>query len=198
MKLWLTLLTIAWLTGCATHTELSTFQPELWQQHLSKIRGIRDWQAIAKVSIKTNKKGISANLDWTQKGKSYRMALSGPMGFGKLVIDGTRELARIQQNGETVIGKPEVLVFDVTGIALPIDTWRWWLRGIPAPKDPTTKFVMTTAHGHAESFVQSGWSLSFSKYRRTAAGYLPSRIIGRSDKISFKMLVSKWITPEEI
>ena len=96
MRLLLTLLTLAYITGCATPTELSTFHAELWQQHLSKIREIRDWQAIAKLSIKTDKKGISANLDWTQKDKSYRMVLSGPMGFGNLVIDGNHGATGIE------------------------------------------------------------------------------------------------------
>ena len=57
------------------------------------------------------------------------------------------------------------------------------------------EFADIVLDSHATSFSQDGWYLSFSDYSLTPIGYLPGKITGQSDQLSFKLIVSKWRNP---
>ena len=184
------------LAGCATQPPPSEVDLDAWRQHRQSVSAVDEWRAIGKLAVKSPQKGTSAGLDWVQRGDAYRILLSGPLGFGSALIEGNADMAQMQYDGQTLFKRPDELVLQATGIALPVDSWCWWLRGIPIPDERPVKALATNPQGQASGFLQRGWTLSFSGYKRTAIGFLPSKIRGQSANLSFKLMVSEWRTTD--
>ena len=156
---------------------------------------LKDWRISAKLSIKSPYSGFSGRIDWTQKESSYQILISGPLGFGLARIEGNETSAHMEHKNESFVGSPDKLLSDAIGIPIPIDGWRWWLSGSPSPIGGPVEFADIVLDSHATSFSQDGWYLSFSDYSLTPIGYLPGKITGQSDQLSFKLIVSKWRNP---
>ena len=186
------------LAGCATQPPPSEYNADAWQQHRRLIAPLDHWRAIAKLGIRSPKKNASARLDWIQRGGDYRIALSGPLGFGSALIEGNAEIAQMQHNGKTLLRSPGALLLQATGVALPVEAWHWWLRGIPMPDEQPIVALATNSLGQATTFIQRGWTLSFSRYEQTALGYLPTKIRGENAALRFKLVVAQWRSPDAL
>ncbi len=186
------------LAGCATQPPPSEYNADAWQQHRRLIAPLDHWRAIAKLGIRSPKKNASARLDWIQRGGDYRIALSGPLGFGSALIEGNAEVAQMQHDGKTLLRSPDALLLQATGMALPVEAWHWWLRGIPMPDEQPIAALATNSLGQATTFIQRGWTLSFSRYEQTALGYLPTKIRGENAALRFKLVVAQWRSPDAL
>mgnify|MGYP005685976613 FL=1 len=186
------------LAGCATQPPPSEYNADAWQQHRRLIAPLDHWRAIAKLGIRSPKKNASARLDWIQRGGDYRIALSGPLGFGSALIEGNAEIAQMQHDGKTLLRSPDALLLQATGMALPVEAWHWWLRGIPMPDEQPIAALATNSLGQATTFIQRGWTLSFSRYEQTALGYLPTKIRGENAALRFKLVVAQWRSPDAL
>lgn len=186
------------LAGCATQPPPSEYNADAWQQHRRLIAPLDHWRAIAKLGIRSPKKNASARLDWIQRGGDYRIALSGPLGFGSALIEGNAEIAQMQHDGKTLLRSPDALLLQATGMALPVEAWHWWLRGIPMPDEQPIAALATNSLGQATTFIQRGWTLSFSRYKQTALGYLPTKIRGENAALRFKLVVAQWRSPDAL
>ena len=186
------------LAGCATQPPPSEYNADAWQQHRRLIAPLDHWRAIAKLGIRSPKKNASARLDWIQRGGDYRIALSGPLGFGSALIEGNAEVAQMQHDGKTLLRSPDALLLQATGMALPVEAWHWWLRGIPMPDEQPIAALANNSLGQATTFIQRGWTLSFSRYEQTALGYLPTKIRGENAALRFKLVVAQWRSPDAL
>ena len=192
----LILFVAAFVTGCATYAPENLSAPELLQLYSSSRTDLKDWRFAAKLSIKSLDRGFAGRLDWTQEESSFRIHLSGPLGFSRVRIEGNPISASMEQNDKVFVGTPETLISRATGITIPIDNWRWWLSGSPSPIGGPIEFTDRQPDNRSISFSQDGWQLSFSEYSSTPLGYLPKKIIGQNSNLSFKLIVSKWTNPE--
>lgn len=186
------------LAGCATQPPPSEYNADAWQQHRRLIVPLDHWRASAKLGIRSPEKNASARLDWIQRGGDYRIALSGPLGFGSALIEGNAEVAQMQHDGKTLLRSPDALLLQATGMALPVEAWHWWLRGIPMPDEQPIAALATNSLGQATTFIQRGWTLSFSRYEQTALGYLPTKIRGENAALRFKLVVAQWRSPDAL
>ena len=184
------------VTGCATYTPEKISAPESLQLYSSSKTDLKDWRFAAKLSVKALDRGFAGRLDWTQKKSSFRILISGPLGFGRARIEGNRISASMEQNEQVFIGTPEMLISAAIGISIPMDNLRWWLSGSPSPIGGPIEYSDRDLDKRFISFSQDGWRLSFSGYSSTPLGYLPKKIIGQNSNLSFKLIVSKWTSPE--
>jgi outer membrane lipoprotein LolB len=184
------------LAGCATPPPPGEYKADAWQQHQRLIAPLDHWRAIAKLGMSSPGKNASARLDWIQRGGDYRVALSGPLGFGSALIEGNAEIAQMQYDGKTLLQPPGALLLQAIGVALPVEAWHWWLRGIPMPDEQPIVGLATNSLGQATTFIQRGWTLSFWHYKQTALGYLPTKIRGENAALQFKLVVAEWRSPD--
>ena len=192
----LILFTLVFVSGCVSHTPKMAPPPELWELYSSSKAALKQWRIAAKLSIKTSDDGFAGRIDWTQKESSYRILISGPLGFGQVKIEGNHNSASMRKDDQVLFGSPDMLMLNATSISIPINNLRWWLSGVPSPKGGPANFSDENEDNRTMSFSQDGWYLSFSNYSSTLLGYLPGKIIGQNDKISFKLIISKWRTPD--
>ena len=105
---------------------------------------------------------------------------------------------------------PQNLAMQLTGLPIPVDALGWWVRGLPSPSQPVATKLATDADGLASGFEQSGWQLSFGRYRLTEVGMLPGKIsatfnisdstapdAAEDRRYSFKLVISGWSFPDK-
>ena len=193
MKPFAVIASVVLMSACGTNPPMQTaMEPVRWNEQQLWARDLDNWQAIAKLGIKTPKKSASARLNWRQSGPNYRIMLSGPLGFGTVLVTGNAERAQLQRGESIQRDTPDALMLLATGISLPSDALHWWMRGIPQPNGPLVTQIKLDGDGQILHFAQSGWALSFSNYQKTSAGYLPGKIIGKANQMSFKVIISQW------
>ena len=192
----LILFTLVFVSGCVSYTPQKTLPPESGELYSSPRTDLKQWRIAAKLSIKTSDGGFAGRIDWTQKESSYRILISGPLGFGQVKIEGNHNSASMRKDDQVLFGSAEMLMLNATSISIPINNLRWWLSGVPSPKGGPANFSDENEDNRTMSFSQDGWYLFFSNYSSTLLGYLPGEIIGQNDKLSFKLIISKWRSPE--
>jgi len=183
-----------------------------WQQHQQRIAQLQDWNLSGKLGFRAPQQGGSAALNWTQEKNNYQLSLSGPFGVGSAKIYGDDETAEMLYGDTVYRQSPQQLAMQLTGLPLPVDALSWWARGLPSPTQPAATDLTTGAGGLAIGFDQAGWQLSFSRYRQTDGGLLPSKITGSLNQYaqntettgtgedrsySFKLVISGWKFLEE-
>jgi outer membrane lipoprotein LolB len=182
-------------TGCSHQPPLAP-QSGSWTEHQQLLAAYDQWQLQGKLGFKSSDRGGSANLNWTQNRQQYQVQLSGPLGAGNVVIAGDHTSAQMQQGERYYVAAPEVLAARFTGLPIPVDALSWWVRGLPNPNQTAPTELINNPDGTALGFDQQGWQLRFSRYQMTSAGLLPRKISGQLGDQSFKLVISRWNSPE--
>ena len=191
------------LAGCSYQP---TVQPpsSSWSEHQQRLIAYDQWQLQGKLGFKTLDRGGSATLYWSQNQQQYQVQLKGPLGAGNVVIEGDQTSAQMLSGDKLYRAAPSALAARFTGLPIPVDALAWWVRGLPNPHSnpnpnsnktaPTG--LITNPDGTAASFAQQGWQLTFSRYHMTNAGLLPKKISGQLGDQSFKLVISRWNSPQ--
>ena len=115
--------------------------------------------------------------DWTQR-RAALQALDGWNLDGRVAIAAGDDARRfIEQN----LG-PES--------PLPIAEMRYWLVGAPAPVSPYREAV--GAGGSLSGLEQSGWAVSYQRYRAVGSIALPERVEMTTEGLRLRVVISEW------
>jgi outer membrane lipoprotein LolB len=192
---------IIFLTACSLQPQ-TVPTADSWQQHQQQIAQLQDWALSGKLGFRAPDQGGSAAVNWTQEKENYQLILSGPFGLGSAKIYGDSQTVEMRYKESIYRQSPQQLAMQLTGIPLPVNALSWWARGLPSPTQSAATDLATGAGGLAIGFEQSGWQLSFSRYRQTDAGLLPGKITGTLNtdinstgedrSYSFKLVISAW------
>ena len=187
-----------------------TLQEASWQQHQQQVTALQEWKLSGKLGYRSPGQGGSAKLNWTQEKDYYQLLLSGPFGVGSAKIIGNSTSAEMVHGDAIYREDPQNLAMQLTGLPIPVDALGWWVRGLPSPSQPVATKLATDADGLASGFEQSGWQLSFGRYRLTEVGMLPGKIsatfnisdstapdAAEDRRYSFKLVISGWSFPDK-
>ncbi len=155
VKLSILMCVLSLLTSCSTQ--------------LSKTLGSADepfwysWGFSGKISIKVNTSNQNANLLWENVGNDYKILLYGPLGQGKISIEKVGEQLSLKKDGKVhYADSPEALLFDTTGLELPISSLAYWVRGLTNPEFDAE--ISESFDGKIESIAQHGWNIRYTSY----------------------------------
>jgi outer membrane lipoprotein LolB len=197
----LTLLIIAFcLTGCVSvrqpaAVQLSKKQPfSVRAQHLAKLS---HWTISGAVGIVRPGDTESANYQWQQNGKNYRIKLAGALNVGATTIDGGSGWVKVSRaNGQHWEGKsPHTLIASSLGWPLPVEQLYYWVRGIEAPLAYSNRKIDSL--GHLQSMKQLGWTIHWSRYASVGQYDLPRWIVLQRPGWKIKLLVRQWILTDK-
>ena len=187
------------LAGCSYQP---TVQPQSrsWSEHQQQLMAYDQWQLQGKLGFKTVDRGGSATVYWSQNQQQYQVQLKGPLGAGNVVIEGDQSSAQMLSGDKLYRAAPPALAARFTGLPIPVDALAWWVRGLPNPNSNPNSTAPTglviNPDGTAARFAQQGWQLTFSRYQMTNAGLLPKKISGQLGDQSFKLVISRWNSPQ--
>lgn len=153
---------------------------------------LQDWHAVGRVAVRAGNDGFSAGFDWREAGGRGELGVRGPFGAGAARVIRTDAHIRIEAGSAAPveIDAPfdalESAFTDRIGFALPIDSLRFWLLGVPEPGLPST--------GAGDHFEQGGWDITISTYTAVPGlpGVLPTRLVLTRASTRIRVLVDRW------
>ena len=140
------------------------------------------WRMQARVAIKTQNKAASFGIKWHQEPDSFDLRLSGVLGIPVAHIygDETRVVIEIPKEGSFEADSASNLLKQYTGLILPIESMRYWVRGNPAPDIPYQYFDKT--------LHQSGWQIDYLRYE----GDDPVKMRLTRPELNILLVVKSW------
>lgn len=156
------------------------------------------WQLEGRASITRAGKGGSGRIEWRQDGPAFEVALAAPVTrqSWRLAVDGSGGARLEGLEGGTRHGPDgQALLFEATGLEVPVEALGAWLRGLPADE---------AVHGPARlefgadllpaRLEQAGWGIDFRAWRPSTDGApaLPLRIDARRGDAGVRLVVDAW------
>lgn len=183
---------LTWLAGCATPADISPAARGAWLARQAELASLSRWQALGRIGVINGQEGWHANFQWGQQDTRYRIDLLGPLGQGRLLIEGDEAgvILHTQDGQQHTAPDPDTLLGHILGAQLPVSGLRYWLRGLPAPG--STPNVQTDVEGRLLRLEQNGWIIEYPAYIAVASGQLPARITAQRQDLSVKLVIEQW------
>jgi outer membrane lipoprotein LolB len=185
------------LGSCATTPELipleSSDTASSWVLRQDALNQLSQWALDGRLAVSADGQGWYAGLDWRQTGAAYHLELRGPLGQGRLWIDGDAGGVAVVAGDGTVNRGPsaEQLLASAYGWRLPISGLRYWVRGLPDP-DTAINQLSLDPLGRLERLHQAGWRIAYSAYQDLAGVDLPGKITIDGHGLSLRLVVDEW------
>lgn len=166
----------------------------LWQQRQHDLQSISQWKLRGRVAVNNGVEAWHLNMVWTQSGEDYQIFLHGPFGAGKVKLQGNAygvEL-RNSDNQTFYADTPDELLYQQTGVKMPVNSLRYWVRGLPTPvqeKQPTLD-----ARGRLAKLMQQRWQVEYARYIAVSGMDLPKKVFidKPEDEINVKVVIDRW------
>ena len=181
--------------GCAVAPPASPTAPDVWAARQSTLARLTQWQADGRIGVVNGQDGWHASFQWAQQDPTYRIDIIGPLGQGRITIQGDEREVSIQtQDGQrSTAPDPDLLLEQTLGLRLPVTGLRYWVRGLPAPGP--TALLQTDAAGRLTRLEQNGWVIEYPSYAPSSVFNLdlPERIVARRLDLGVKLVIEQWM-----
>lgn len=157
-----------------------------------RIQAMNAWTAEGAISITYKTKTDMGSFSWKQKGLEYDLHTYGPLHMAGVRITGSPGRVRLWKTSKHSVSAitPEHIMKREIGWYLPLSNFRYWTRGIPAPKAPSKQEF--DHFGHLISLNQQGWNITYQKFQSVQGVDLPHTIVFSHDPIRVKMVIKSW------
>lgn len=188
------------LAGCAgappTPVPQPVASPEItWQSRQVQLSELQNWQLSGRVMVSNEDEAWQLNVIWQQQADNYKIRISGPLGMGKVRLQGSEDgVFLYDSDGRTYYAKePDSLLLEHTGVFMPVTSLYYWIRGLPDPASGTPQVSQLDAWGRLAHLRQGGWSIDMKRYARVDKLQLPDKLFLHNDKgTEVRMIVDKW------
>ena len=187
------------LSACAAlpTTEQAVNSPysQVWQQRVAALEQLQNWSVQGRVAVSDAGQGWQATVSWQQQAEQYAINLIGPLGQGRVVIEGDEQsVSMTTARGVIRAADPESLLAQTTTQerVLPVSGLRYWIRGLPVPESHLTKQPTIDQQGRLLRLQQNGWVIEYPNYIQVEKVFLPQRIVAQQQDIKVKLILSQW------
>lgn len=178
------------LAACATPIE--TALHPAWPARQQALSALRDWSVNGRLAVTTEQEGWHVSLYWVQQGPAYSIDLIGPLGQGRVRIQGDAQGVSLRTaNGQVQRATdPDDLLAQAVGVRIPLNGLLYWMRGLP---DPGQRSVLALdEQGRLSRLEQGGWRIDYLDYMPVAPLELPRRIRATQGEIKVQVVVNEW------
>ena len=162
------------LAGCATQQQIPTED---------------SWRVTGKFSLSDGEHRESGNFDWRQNGSNYQVRLFGPLGFGAVHISGDENIVSIRSSrDERQSSDPDTLLYEMTGMYIPITEIPDWLAGKPATFH--SENTVLDQNGNVSMAFIHGWQVSYADY--SSETQLPGQMVATQGDAELKLVALNW------
>jgi outer membrane lipoprotein LolB len=184
------------LCGCALRpvTEAPPPLPSNWLERRELLQQQRDFSLRGRVAVAAGERGFLASLRWVQQGEQAQIRLDGPLGLGALAIetDGAALLVTTAR-GERLDGEAARTELErQLGFALPLDSLRYWVQGLPSPAAPAAE-SLEAGQPRLARLEQLGWTVDYSEYQPAPAEHRPRRLVANNAGARVRLLIESWL-----
>ncbi|MGE3773587.1 MAG: lipoprotein insertase outer membrane protein LolB [Gammaproteobacteria bacterium] len=189
------------LSGCANAPWRAAPTPSAedarWAAHRDAVAALESFTVTGRVAIQRGSEGGGAKLRWRQHGAESDLRIMAPLAQGSFRLQGDA--------GQVVLNAPdgkqyraasfEGLMAAHLGWSFPVDGARYWVRGIPDPRQPVTQLSLD-AEGRLSDLAQAGWRISVLEYGSSASEALPKRLFLNAGDLKIRLAIDGWELPE--
>ncbi|MEZ5560858.1 MAG: lipoprotein insertase outer membrane protein LolB [Pseudomonadales bacterium] len=148
-----------------------------------------------KVGVVDGARSFSARFLWQQRDDAFDIELWGPFGQGRVQLLGDRQrLALVDGDGQVLSrGRPEAVMREQLGWALPLSVLPRWVQGEPDPALPVAERVFDEA-GQLVAFRQLDWQVQLQRFAPagSAGRVLPFLVSARRADYRVRLAISGW------
>lgn len=198
-KLTILLLFFSLLYGCASLNKAPTeYGMPLtthhlpWKDRYQQLSALQNWTAQGNAAAHSDTKGWNASYNWQQTGDQYTLQLFGPLGFNRIILDGSPSQATLRtMQASYSAANATALLQQQTGWQLPVSDLSYWLKGLPAPHDTHFKRSLDI-NNHLVNLYQHGWQVTYLRYVSVNGTDLPDRILLRNPQWQVHVVITHW------
>lgn len=155
------------------------------------------WSLEGRAAITRGRDGGSGRIEWRQDGARFEVSLAAPVTrqSWRLAADAGGATLEGLEGGTRTGPDAEALLFEATGLVVPVSALSHWLRGVPA--DPGTHGPADTAFGAdllPARLEQAGWTIDYRRWQpgSGSAPALPLRIDARRGDAGVRLVIDHW------
>ena len=193
IKSGLVLAALILVAGCATTRETVEL-PDIdsWAARNEILGSLRDWAFRGRIAVKAGDEGFNGKFDWTQDGDAFSATVGGPLGVGRVRIEGDgRGVVLTDKDGvATRLEDAEQELRWRYGWTIPVDSLRYWALGIPDPGVPASTEL--DADGRLARLEQGDWTVVISRYREAGGEEMPRILTATSSDTRVRMVIDRW------
>lgn len=155
-----------------------------------------EWTLRGKLGVRQGDERHSMHLFWQTREDDFTLRLSAPLGGQQAVILRANGLVTAAlPDGEVYHANTAEALFErLYGWHAPVNSLRWWVRGLPDPALPGRTLAQDDP---LERHYQQGpWQLRWRQYRHFGETPMPGRIdISGPDALTITIIVQDWEWP---
>lgn len=165
---------------------------QIWAQRQTQLSNINHWQLRGRIGFVTQQDSGSASLYWQQSGDTYEIKVIAPFGQGSLLIVGDQQGVILKTSDtELKFAKDvELLVWQQTGLTIPVNDLIDWIRGLPGP-DVGDEIVIDDL-GRIQNFASKSWQVNYRSYQKVKDLDLPKKMQIKHNEITIKLAIKHW------
>ena len=196
LKLLFILFLISASIGC------STTQPRVpvenrestWASRQGELSAIKYWRLSGRLSVSQGDEAWNLSLEWQQKDEDYQISIYGPFGAGKVRLTGNAHGVMLKNADDEsyYADHPEELLYQQTGVLMPIEGLRYWVMGLASPQQIIKPKIDPL--GRLAFLEESNWKVDFKRYMQVSGMDLPRKvfIVKSAEEIDVRLVVDKW------
>jgi len=190
----LPLLLLPACTSLPTTPSVPSAAPLDWPSRRAELQAQADFTLKGRLAVAAGDEGFSAGLRWQQRDRDALIELDGPFGVGGLRLQARGDALQLTTSrGERLDGEAARVELERRlGFPLPLESLRYWVRGVPDPARPAEERLATDAPRLA-GLSQDGWSIDYTAYlEQPAAGALPRRLSAVREGTRLRLVIEDW------
>lgn len=194
--LWILALNVLILSGCAT-VEPSTTNVE-WDAHQQRLDTITQYSSNGKLGYIAPDQRQSLNFQWKHSSLTKQLRLTTFLGQTALNLKITPQGAMVEtyDNGTYSSKDADTLIYQLTGLTIPVDQLSNWLLGDPTGADAYQLNDTNTVATLNKRIDGQIWQLEYIEYvdiqYSGVALPLPKKLKLKQNDISINIVITKW------
>ncbi len=194
--LWFVCLT----AGCAFVQERPSLPPDsrlgkqaAWEAHRQRLQRLQHWDFKARIAGKYNDEGFRVGVRWRQRRQQFDIGLHGLLGRRIAVISSREDGVQIDtaKGGRHFALSSEDWIRNLLGYSLPVNSLRYWVRGIPDPGQVYVSLQLDD-RGRLQHLEQTGWRVDYKRYHDDEPA-LPAFINLTNVDFTVKIVIDRWM-----
>jgi outer membrane lipoprotein LolB len=185
------------LGGCAAPTPERVSEREQQESYERRARILGDWSRWglnARLGIELEGDGGSGRFDWSVREQESELNFRGTLGQGawRLQIDPAGATLSRADGSVARAASVDLLLRREIGWPVPVDSLRWWVRGLAAPgADGETRLQLDDS-GLPVTISEGDWQVTFTRWSDFEGQRLPRRLEASNGEVSVRLAISRW------
>lgn len=163
-----------------------------WQGRQRVLADLDHFHLRGRLSIVRDVESWFINVEWEQRGTAWVVVLSGPFGAGlRLSGDGEGPVVLENSEGRFEAESAEWLLYQHTGVVMPLSGLRYWMLGLPDPRLVVAAKELD-GRGRLKTLHQADWRIRLRRYIRVKGLELPDKVFADQDDLRVRLIVDEW------